>query len=180
MISIVQPKFFIPIHGEFRHLVKHRQLAVEVGLPPENCLLIENGNVIAFGPEGISMGSSVETGRVLVDGKGVGDVGGVVLRDRRHLAEDGLVITSLVFNKETQEILSGPDILSRGFIHEEAKPEILDDAKCVVFEIIDKQLSETAELDCAVLQEEIRRELKRFFNRVLNRRPVIYPIVVAI
>jgi ribonuclease J len=180
MISLVQPKYFIPIHGEFRHLVKHRQLAVHTGVREENCLLIEDGGVLEFHPDGIMTGEHVETGRVLVDGKGVGDVGGLVLRDRRHLSEDGMVIASLVFNKETQELLSGPDILSRGFIHEEAKPEILDEAKCVVFETIDKQLSEGTELDCKVLQEEIRRELKRFFNRVLDRRPVIYPIVVEI
>lgn len=180
MINVVQPNYFIPVHGEFRHLVKHRQLAVDTGIPEENCLLIENGGVVEFYPDGVLTGEHVETGRVLVDGKGVGDVGGVVLRDRRHLSEDGMVIASLVFNKETQELVSGPDILSRGFIHEEAKPELLDDAKCVIFETIDKQLSEGTELDCTVLQEDIRRELKRFFNRVLDRRPVIYPIVVEI
>lgn len=180
MISIVNPRYFIPIHGEYRHLVKHRQLAVSMGLPEENCLLVENGAAIAFRAGEASMNHRVATGRVLVDGKGVGDVGGLVLRDRRHLSEDGLVITSLVINKETQEILSGPDVLSRGFIHEETKPEILDGAKCVVLETIDKQLADGFELDCTMLQMEIRRELKRFFHQVLNRRPVIYPIVVEI
>jgi ribonuclease J len=180
MISIVNPRYFIPIHGEYRHLVKHRQLAVSMGLPEENCLLVENGAAVAFRAGEASMNHRVETGRVLVDGKGVGDVGGLVLRDRRHLSEDGMVITSLVINKETQEILSGPDVLSRGFIHEETKPEILDGAKCVVLETIDKQLADGFELDCTMLQMEIRRELKRFFHQVLNRRPVIYPIVVEI
>ncbi len=180
MISVVRPKYFIPIHGEFRHLVKHRQLAIDMGMPPENCFLVENGNVIACSDGKATTLERVETGRILVDGKGVGDVGGLVLRDRRHLSEDGLVIASLVLNKGTQEIVSGPDILSRGFIHEESKPELLDEAKCVVFETIDKQLNESAELDRVVLQEEIRRELKRFFNRVLNRRPVIYSLVFEV
>lgn len=180
LINTVQPRFFIPIHGEFRHLVKHRQLAMSLGMSSENCLAAEDGTVISFDGETASTEERVETGRVFVDGKGVGDVGGLVLRDRRHLSEDGLVIASLVINKETQEILSGPDVFSRGFIHEETKPEILYEAKCLIFEIMDRMLQEEPELDCAALQEEIRRELKRFFNRLLDRRPVIYPIVVSI
>jgi ribonuclease J len=181
MLNVVRPRYFIPIHGEFRHLVKHRQLAQVMGLAAENCLPIENGRVAAFHPDGsASADERVETGRVFVDGKGVGDVGGLVLRDRRHLSEDGLVIASLVLDKETREILSGPDILSRGFIHEETKPEILDGAKCVILEIFDRFHEEDFQLDCTELQAEIRRELKRFFNRILDRRPVIYPIVVDI
>ena len=180
LINVVQPRFFIPIHGEYRHLMRHRQLALSVGMAPANCLLVEDGAVICFSPEEVCTKDRVETGRVFVDGKGVGDVGGLVLRDRRHLSEDGLVIASLVINKETHEILSGPDIFSRGFIHEETKPEILYEGQCIIFENIDKQLAETHELDCALLQEQIRRDLKRFFIRTLDRRPVIYPIVVEI
>jgi ribonuclease J len=180
LINIVQPRYFIPIHGEYRHLMKHRQLAMSLGMPPANCLLIENGTIICFGRDTVHTQDKIEAGRVFVDGKGVGDVGGIVLRDRRHLSEDGLVIASLVVNKETHEILSGPDVFSRGFIHEETKPEILFEAKCIIFEAIDRQLEEDHQLDCTLLQEEIRRELKRFFNRTLDRRPVIYPIVVEI
>jgi ribonuclease J len=180
MINVVHPCFFVPIHGEFRQLVKHRQLAITMGIPPENCLLAEDGSVIAFGPDGARLEERVETGRVFVDGKGVGDVGGLVLRDRRHLSEDGLVIASLVINKETKEILSGPDILSKGFIRERTKPEVLDEAKCIVFEVFDRMLEQDFEIDCAELQSEIKRELKRFFNQVLERRPVIYPIVAEI
>ncbi len=180
LINMVQPRYFIPIHGEYRHLMKHRQLAMSLGMPPANCLLIENGSIICFGGDTVYTKDKIEAGRVFVDGKGVGDVGGLVLRDRRHLSEDGLVIASLVVNKETHEILSGPDIFSRGFIHEETNPEILFEAKCIIFEAIDRQLEEDHQLDCVLLQEEIRRELKRFFNRTLDRRPVIYPIVVEI
>ena len=180
LINMVQPRYFIPIHGEYRHLMKHRQLAMSLGMSPANCLLIENGAIICLGRDTVCTKDKIETGRVFVDGKGVGDVGGLVLRDRRHLSEDGLVIASLVINKETHEILSGPDIFSRGFIHEETKPEILYEAKCIIFEAIDRQLEEDHQLDCVLLQEEIRRELKRFFNRTLDRRPVIYPIVVEI
>lgn len=180
LINMVQPRYFIPIHGEYRHLMKHRQLAMSLGMPPANCLLIENGAILCLGRDTVYAKDKIEAGRVFVDGKGVGDVGGLVLRDRRHLSEDGLVIASLVVNKETYEILSGPDIFSRGFIHEETKPEILFEAKCIIFEAIDRQLEADHQLDCVLLQEEIRRELKRFFNRTLDRRPVIYPIVVEI
>jgi ribonuclease J len=180
LINVVQPRYFIPIHGEYRHLMKHRQLAMSLGRHPDNCLLVENGTVMSFSRDSVCTKGKIEAGRVFVDGKGVGDVGGLVLRDRRHLSEDGLVIASLVVNKETHELLSGPDIFSRGFIHEETKPEILFEAKCIIFESIDRQLEEGHQLDCVLLQEEIRRELKRFFNRTLDRRPVIYPIVVEI
>lgn len=180
MISLVKPRFFIPVHGEYRHLVKHRQLAIDMGMSRENCLLAEDGSTLLFSMEGARLGERVATGRVLVDGKGVGDVEGLVLRDRRHLSEDGLVIVSLVIDKETKEVLSGPDILSKGFIQEETKPEILDSAKCVVFEILDRLLEQDFEVDCSLLQGEIHRELKRFFNRVLYRRPVIYALVVDI
>ena len=180
MISLVRPRFFIPIHGEFRQLVKHRQVAMLMGMPSENCLLAENGNILQFSSNSAEIVDRVETGRVFVDGKGVGDVGGLVLRDRRHLSEDGFVIASLVINKETKEILSGPDILSKGFIRERNKAEILDAAKCIVFEVFDRLLAQDFEIDCTELQSEIKRELKRFFNQVLERRPVIYPLVAEI
>jgi ribonuclease J len=180
LINTVRPRYFVPIHGEFRHLVKHRQLALDTGLHPEQCRLVENGHVLEFNADGAQLAGRVETGRVLVDGKGVGDVGSVVLRDRRHLSEDGLVIASLVIDKDTKEILSGPDLFSRGFIHEETKPEILDEARSIVLETFDRFVAEGFELDCADLQMEVRGQLKRFFQRILERRPVIYPIIIVL
>jgi ribonuclease J len=180
MLNLVRPRYFIPIHGEYRHLYKHKKLAISTGIPPERCLLAENGDTITFTEDQAFLDKPVETGRIFVDGKGVGDVGDLVLRDRRHLSEDGLVIATLVLDKESKEILNGPDIISRGFILEETKPEILDAAKCIVFEVLDRLLTESYQLDGADLQVEVRRELKRFFKRVLERRPVIYPIIIEI
>jgi ribonuclease J len=180
LINVVRPRYFIPIHGEFRHLVKHLQLAVETGMETQSCLLVEDGRIIEFFQGQARMAGQVECGRILVDGKGVGDVGSVVLLDRRHLSEDGLVIASLVLSKETQEILSGPDIFSRGFILEHTKPEILDAAKCIVLEVLDRFAENGFELDCAEVQAEVRRELRRFFHRLLERRPVIYPLIIAV
>ncbi len=181
LINMVQPRFFVPIHGEYRHLVKHQRLAVSLGMPTENCIVAEDGDVICLTPDSaVVMDDKADTGRVLVDGKGVGDVGGLVLRDRRHLSEDGLVIASLVINKETHELLSGPDVFSRGFIHEESMPEIIHEARNIILESFDRMLLEEPELDRTSLQDDIRRELKRYFNKILDRRPVIYPIVVEI
>jgi ribonuclease J len=180
LINVVQPRFFVPIHGEFRHLVKHRQLALSTGMTEEQCLLVENGSVLHLEADHAYIAGRVETGRVFVDGKGVGDVGNLVLRDRRHLSEDGLVIASLVISKETKEILNGPDIFSRGFILEETKPEILDEAKRIILEVFDRMLADEFELDCADLQMEVRRELKRYFQKMLERRPVIYPIIIDV
>jgi len=180
LINVVRPRFFIPIHGEFRHLVKHRQLAAIMGIAPENCLLVENGDILSLTADEAFIEGQIETGRVFVDGKGVGDIGGLVLRDRRHLSEDGLVIAFVVIDQDTKEILSGPDILSRGFIHEGTKPEILDTAKCVILEIFDRLHQGDFDMDCADLQNEIKRELRRFFSRILDRRPVIHPIVVDV
>jgi ribonuclease J len=180
LINAVRPRFFIPVHGEYRHLVKHRQLAESSGVPLDCGLLVENGDIVELLPDGVTVQGQVKTGRILIDGKGIGDVGAIVLRDRRHLSEDGLVIVSLVIAKGTGEILSGPDVFSRGFIREENKPEILDDAKCIILEVFDHFIAEGFELDQMDLQLEIRRALKRFFYGILERRPVIYPIVIDI
>ena len=185
MINLTRPKYFIPIHGEYRHLKKHIELAHQVRVPEENLILAENGDRVRFDRQGARKIGRVETGRILVDGKGVGDIGQVVLRDRRHLAEDGMVIPLLTIDDQTGEILSGPDIISKGFIFEEDQPALLEDAKCLILEIFDR-LSEEREpdrglpLDVNELQAEIQRELKRFFYRVLERRPLIIPQVIAL
>jgi len=185
MINLVRPKYFVPIHGEFRHLIKHAHLAHQVGLPKENLILAENGDRIRFDRDGARKMGRVETGRVMVDGKGVGDVGDVVLRDRRHLAENGMVIPLVVIDDQTGEILSGPDIISKGFVFEKDQSHLLEDAKCIVLEVFDS-LAEARDpeqglpLDVNEIQAEIQRELRRFFNRVIDRRPIILPQVIGL
>jgi ribonuclease J len=180
LINVVKPRYFFPVHGEYRHLVQHRQLGIDMGIPEDRCLLMEDGDVISISQENARKIGRIAVGRVLVDGKGVGDVEDLVLRDRRQLSEDGLVIVSLVIDRETKEILSGPDIFSKGFIHEEAKPELLDNAKCIILEAFERLIGDDFDLDCTLLEAEIKRDLKRFFNSILYRRPVIYPLVVGI
>ena len=185
MINLVRPRYFMPIHGEYRHLIKHTELAREVGVPLERSILAEDGDRVRLEGGAVEKNGRVETGRVLVDGKGVGDVGEVVLRDRQHLAEHGMVIPLLVIDELTGEILSGPDLISKGFVFEDDQSHLLEDTKCLILEVFDRLVEEadpdrTLPPDIAAIKSEIRRELKRFFNRVLERRPVIIPQIIAL
>ncbi|MFH1351578.1 MAG: ribonuclease J [Pseudomonadota bacterium] len=179
MLNLVKPKYFVPIHGEYRHLVKHSQLAMEIGIPPDRLLLVENGAIICFDNEVAFLGDKVQTGRVLVDGKGVGDVGEVVLRDRRKLSGDGMVIALMVVDEKTGDIIYGPDIISRGFIFEDQSGFILEEAKCIVLEIMD-EIERPAHMDWTELGPDIKRRLKHFFFKVIERRPLILPIIIPV
>ncbi len=177
MLHLTRPKYFIPIHGEYRHLVKHAQLAHKIGIPKENLILAEDGQVIRFDQEGGRIVDQVEVGRVFVDGKGVGDVGSLILRDRRHLSNEGLVVVQVVLNNQTGELLSGPDIISRGFISEEEYPQLIQEAKEMVLEILYLRQKEGIK-DWSEIQEEIRKTLRRFFDHSLDRRPVVLPLII--
>jgi ribonuclease J len=178
MINITRPRFFVPIHGEYRHLLKHLQLAESTGIPPDHLILAENGEVIEFDASGGRLAGKIEVGRVFVDGKGVGDVGDIVLRDRRHLSEDGLVIAVIVVDRDTGQILSGPDITSHGFVFEEVKGDVLDGAKSIILEVVGGTVDTSEPFDWNRARSEARRQLRRFFHRVLERRPVIFPLII--
>jgi ribonuclease J len=177
LLHLTKPQFFIPIHGEYRHLIKHAQLASKIGIPRENLILAENGQVIRFDETGGRIVDQVEVGRIFVDGKGVGDVGSLILRDRRHLSNEGLVVVQVVLNNQTGELLSGPDIISRGFISEEEYPGLIQEAKELVIEILYLRQKEDIK-NWQEIQEEIRKTLRRFFDRSLERRPVVIPLII--
>ncbi len=179
MLSLVKPRFFIPIHGEYRHLVKHTQLAGMTGLVRDNCVLAENGDIICCENGKVFLCDKIQTGRVLVDGKGVGDVGELVLRDRRKLSGDGIVIVLLALNDKTGGVIYGPDIVSRGFVFEDQKGDIIDQAKVIVMEILD-EIESPAHIDRAELAPEIKRKLKRYFFKVIERSPMILPIIIPV
>jgi ribonuclease J len=179
MLNLVKPKYFIPIHGEYRHLVKHAQLAMETGMPSDRLILAENGSSILFREGEASMGEKVPSGRVLVDGKGVGDVGDLVLRDRRRLSGEGVVIVLLAVDEQTGQIIYGPDIVSRGFVFEDQGGFVLEEAKSVVLKVFD-EIQNPAHMDWAEIGLEIKRNLKRFFNNLLERRPLILPIIIPV
>jgi ribonuclease J len=176
VLNLVRPQHFVPVHGEYRHLVRHLQLAREVGVPAGGCHLLEDGDVLALGPEGARRPERVPAGRVFVDGKGIGEVGDVVLRDRRHLSEDGLVLAVLAIAQQSGEIVAGPDLVSRGVVAEEARPEVFEGARSEVLEALGS-INPESRTDPAEVQEEVRKALRRYFKR-LDRRPVILPFVL--
>jgi len=176
VLNLVRPRYFVPVHGEYRHLVRHRQLAIEVGIPAADCHLLEDGDVLELDGVGARRAERVTAGRVFVDGKGVGDVGDVVLRDRRHLSEDGLVLAVLVIHQQSGEIVAGPDLVSRGVVAEDTSPEVLERARGAVLEAL-AAINPESRTDPVQVKEEVRRALRRYFKR-FDRRPVILPFVM--
>ena len=173
----MQPRFFIPIHGEYRHLYKHIQLARKVGIPEERCLLATNGDVISFYADTGAIVEKVETGRVFVDGKGVGDVGAIVLKDRRHLSEDGMVVVIIGINLASGAIIYGPDIVSRGFVFEDESQQYLDETRKIVVDSLE-ELNIEMRCDCEEVKQAVRQTLRRFFKKTIERRPMILPVIM--
>jgi len=177
MLNLVRPRFFIPVHGEYRHLVKHIQLAQKVGIPGERCLLATNGDVISFYADTAAIVEKVESGRVFVDGKGVGDVGAIVLKDRKHLSEDGMVVVIIGMNQSTGATIYGPDLVSRGFVFEDESQEYLEQSRTVVVAALE-ELNEEMRCDCEEVKQAVRQALRRFFKKSIERRPVILPVIL--
>jgi len=179
MLNLVRPRYFIPIHGEYHHLVHHCQLAQKLNIPAENIILAQNGDIIEFTDHRALICGKVPAGRVFVDGKGVGDVGDVVLRDRQHLGADGMLVTIIGIDKQRGTIVSGPDIISRGFVYEDKSRELLDEAKQVIIELLNT-LEVESKTEWAVVKSRIRRELKKFILQKIDRRPMILPIIMEV
>lgn len=179
MIALCRPKYMIPIHGEFRHLVEHKHLAVEMGIDPEKVFILQNGDIIEMDADGAARGGKMEVSRVLVDGRDVGGVDEVVLRDRRHLAEDGMVIVMLVIEKSSVQLVSGPDIVSRGFLYMDENEEFFERCKDVVRDAFEQCEKESKE-EWAVVKAEVRKALKKFIKNETGRFPVILPVVLEI
>ncbi len=179
MINLTKPRYFIPVHGEYRHLVLHARLAEAMGLPKPNVMLAENGQVIEFDEEGGRIRGKVTTGRILIDGKGIGDVGRSLLKERRTLSEDGFVAVTIAFDEETGIVVYGPELISKGFVFETATGHLLQDAQCVILEIIEDLKPDTPDrLD--KIRTRIKSDLRKYFNFTIKRRPLILPFVLEI
>lgn len=179
MISLTRPKYFIPIHGEYRHLVHHKHLAQSMGIPSNHILLAENGQVIQFDTTGAKIISKIDTGRVLIDGKGIGDVGRSVLKERRMLSEDGLVVVTMALDEETGIIIYGPEIFSKGFVFFTETGHLLEDAKCVILEIVE-EIGPDEKGRLEIIQSRVKTALRQYFNFTIKRRPVILPFIIEI
>ncbi len=179
MIKLTRPQYFVPIHGEYRHLILHSRLAEEMGIPKKNILLAENGQNIEFDKNGGRISGRIPTGRVLIDGKGVGDVGRSVLKERRVLSEEGLVAVTMAFDEETGVIVYGPEIVSRGFVFETESGYLLEDAQCVVLEVVEEITPEVANR-VDKIRSKIKTALRQYFFFTIGRRPVILPFIMEV
>ncbi|MFY9279805.1 MAG: ribonuclease J [Caldicoprobacterales bacterium] len=176
--TLVKPKFFIPVHGEYRHLKQHANLAESLGMPRQNIMLLNIGDVIEFTPNSCKVTGSVTAGGVLVDGLGIGDVGNIVLRDRRHLSQDGLMVVVVTISKASGLTISGPDIISRGFVYVRESEQLMEDAKEVVRKVLD-QCEENQISDWATIKYKIKESLKVFLYEKTKRNPMILPIIIV-
>ena len=179
MHNLVRPKFFIPVHGEYHHLVQHARLARELGMPKENIFISENGQILEFTRDKGQVAGKVTAGMVMVDGLGVGDVGNIVLRDRRQLSQDGILIVVVTMNKQTHRVVSGPDIVSRGFVYVRESEALMDEATARVQQALDRCEDEKVK-EWAAIKSNVRDALGRYLFEKTRRRPMILPIIMEV
>ena len=179
MHNLVRPKFFMPVHGEYHHLVQHAKLAQELGMPKENIFLSENGQILEFTREKGTVAGKVTAGMVMVDGLGVGDVGNIVLRDRRQLSQDGILIVVVTMDKASNRVVSGPDIVSRGFVYVRESEALMDEAKARVEQALERCEDENVK-EWAAIKSNVRDALGRYLFEKTRRRPMILPIIMEI
>ena len=179
ILDLVRPKYFVPAHGEIRHLNKHKEIAVSMGTPEENVFVMNNGDVLEITQKGARITGQETAGDVLVDGLGIGDVGNIVLRDRKHLSEDGLIVAVVGITKQGQKLVTGPEIISRGFVYVRESEDLMVEAKKIVEDII--KSSEGKDLyNRSNLKNNIRNELRAFLFQKTKRNPMILPVIMDI
>ena len=179
MLSLVRPKYFIPVHGEFRHLQAHAKTAVSVGVKPENVFTMSNGRVLELNEDSAKLNGTVPFGRILVDGLGVGDVGNIVLRDRQHLSQDGLIVIVLTMDSTTGEVVAGPDVISRGFVYVRESENLMDDIKKLVKEEI-RKCEENKIKDWTTIKANLKDSLRDYVYQKTKRNPMILPLIMEI
>ena len=179
MLNLVRPKYFMPVHGEYRHLVYHSMLARKLDIPKENIFILNNGDILEISDKEARRNGRVNSGRIFIDGKGMGDVEEMVLRDRLRLAHDGIVLILLGIEKLTGNIVSGPDIISRGFVLEDASQEVITNVKKLLTDTI-KELDKELISDTSLLKAKMRSTLKKYLRNTMERRPMILPIIFEV
>lgn len=177
--TLVKPKFFMPVHGEFRHLRHHAALAQKLGMPPENIVIGETGQVVEVTKDEAKIAGRVPSGGVMVDGLGVGDVGHIVLRDRKHLAEDGILTVVVTIEKESFSVIAGPDIITRGFVYVKESENLLNETREIVRKELDKCM-ENRITEWVVIKSSIKNAVGKFLYEKTKRRPIILPIIMEI
>ncbi|ACO84065.1 ribonuclease J [Clostridium botulinum] len=177
--TLVHPKYFMPVHGEYRHLKRHVDLAMELGMERENIFSLETGQVLEISHEEAKVSGKVRTGSIFVDGIGVGDVGNIVLRDRRYLAQDGMLTIVVTLEKESYSVIAGPDVITRGFIYVKESEDLINEVK----EIVKKELENCLEnkiIEWYVLKSNIKKSVEKYLYEKTKRRPIVLPIIMEI
>ena len=179
ILALTKPKYFIPVHGEYRQLIAHSETAQSMGIDKDNIIMLTNGRVLEIGENGADFTGTVPSGRVLVDGLGVGDVGNIVLRDRQHLSQDGLIVIVLTMDSQTGEVVAGPDVISRGFVYVRESENLMDDVKNVVRHEIGK-CEEKGIRDWSTIKSTVRENLRDYIFAKTKRNPMIIPIIMEV
>ena len=179
MLSLVRPKYFIPVHGEYRQLCAHAETAKKMGIQQENIILMSNGRVLEINEEQAKLTDTVQSGQILIDGLGVGDVGNIVLRDRQHLSQDGLIVVAIGMDSRTKEIVSGPDIISRGFVYVRESENLMDEVKRVAREQLEKCEQKNVK-EWASIKSTLKDGLRDFIFQKTKRNPMILPIILDV
>ena len=177
--ALVKPKFFIPVHGEQRHLKTHAKLAQEMGMRPDHIVISDIGKVIELTGKSAKINGTVPAGKVFVDGYGVGDVGSVVLRDRKHLAEDGMIVVVASLSGEDGSLVSGPDIITRGFVYVKESEGLMEELRTVALEAIER-CEERSIKDWATIKSTIKNDLSGFLYKKTKRNPMILPVIMEV
>ena len=179
ILALAKPKFFIPVHGEYRQLRAHAETAKEMGIPTENIFLLENGKTLELNRKEAKITTSVPSGKILVDGLGVGDVGNIVLRDRQHLSQDGLIVIVMTMDSSTGEIISGPDVVSRGFVYVRESETLMDDVKRVIKQEV-RNFEEEGIRDWSTIKSTLKDDLRDYIFQRTKRNPMILPIIMEV
>ena len=179
ILALSKPKYFIPVHGEYRQLIAHSETAQSMGIDKDNIIMLSNGRVLEISEDGAYLTTSVQSGRILVDGLGVGDVGNIVLRDRQHLSQDGLIVIVLTMDSNTGEVVAGPDVISRGFVYVRESENLMDDVKSVVRHEI-RKCEERGIRDWATIKSATRENLRDYIFMKTKRNPMIIPIIMEV
>ncbi|MFZ3136286.1 MAG: ribonuclease J [Thermodesulfovibrionales bacterium] len=179
MLNLIKPKYFMPVHGEYRHLIYHSMLAKKTDIPKENIFIMNNGDILEITDKEARKNGNVNSGRIFIDGRGGGDVEEMVLRDRLRLAHDGIVLILLAIAKPSGTIISGPEIISRGFVFEDASQEVINNVKDLIANTI-KGLEREVISDSSLLKAKLRSTLKKYLRDTMDRRPMIMPIIIEV
>ena len=179
ILALTKPKYFIPVHGEYRQLKAHAETAEEMGIPKENIFMMKNGRIIEMNQNEAKLAGAVPSGKILVDGLGVGDVGNIVLRDRQHLSQDGLIIVVLTMNGGSGEVIAGPDVISRGFVYVRESENLMEDVKNVIKQEV-AGFEQRHITDWSTIKSTLKDDLRDYIFQKTKRDPMILPIIMEV